>query len=71
VNHLHNIIGVAHRDLKLENIMYCKVKQQIKVIDLGFATKTKDENGKPILFTTACGSTGYIAPEIDAGTSEN
>ena len=55
--------GVVHRDLKPENIMLDKdgPDAKIKIIDFGFATKigTKD----PMLHT-ACGTPGYVAPEI-------
>jgi len=55
--------GVVHRDLKPENIMLDVdgPNAQIKIIDFGFATKigTKD----PMLHT-ACGTPGYVAPEI-------
>lgn len=30
--------NIIHRDLKLENILYCPLKNEVKIIDLGFAT---------------------------------
>ena len=38
LNHLHNVVKFAHRDLKLDNIMIDGKLFEIKIIDLGFAT---------------------------------
>lgn len=38
LNHLHNVVKFAHRDLKLDNIMIEHKVFEIKIIDLGFAT---------------------------------
>lgn len=29
--------GVCHRDLKLSNILYCKLSGKVKIIDLGIS----------------------------------
>ena len=59
---------IAHRDIKLENIMYDKDKKDLKLIDFGFAMKTSttNENGetKQILSNTFCGSLHYVSPEV-------
>lgn len=59
---------IAHRDIKLENIMYDKETKDLKLIDFGFAmrTSTKTDNGerKQILSKNFCGSLHYVAPEI-------
>jgi len=49
--------GVAHRDVKLENILIDN-RQKIKLCDFGFS-KIVDGNS-----TTFCGSLAYCAPEI-------
>ncbi|XP_002736751.1 uncharacterized protein LOC100371878 [Saccoglossus kowalevskii] len=55
--------GIAHRDLKLENIL---VKgEQLKILDLGLATKT--ERYYEAEMHTICGTKGYDAPEICLG----
>mmetsp|Transcript_2721 Transcript_2721/g.4243 ORF Transcript_2721/g.4243 Transcript_2721/m.4243 type:complete len:389 (-) Transcript_2721:86-1252(-) len=54
IHYLH-AEGVTHRDIKLENILVGK-NFEVKVIDLGFATK---EVGK-----SRYGSPGYFAPEV-------
>ncbi|ORX47992.1 Pkinase-domain-containing protein, partial [Hesseltinella vesiculosa] len=52
-------IGIVHRDLKLENILFKDVEQtHLLVSDFGFANKGKD------LFKTSCGSPCYAAPEL-------
>jgi len=55
--------GIAHRDLKPENILMKDEKDDsaIKIADFGFARKVGDG------LTTACGTPGYVAPEIING----
>lgn len=48
---------VAHRDLKLENLLYLP-DGSIKIIDFGFAIRTKEKQ------KTFCGTPTYMAPEI-------
>jgi len=56
--------GVAHRDIKLENILI-NSKGNIKLCDFGFSKLIEsDEGNKPANSTTFCGSLGYCAPEI-------
>ena len=59
LQYLH-IKGVAHRDLKLENIMYTSERKVcVKLIDFGFS-KTIDPNTE----NTDCGTLVYQAPEV-------
>ncbi|KAJ3119735.1 hypothetical protein HK098_005201 [Nowakowskiella sp. JEL0407] len=51
--------GIAHRDLKLENILMDK-KQNILLSDFGFATEFQTDR----MLKTSCGSPHYAAPEI-------
>lgn len=54
--------GVIHRDLKPENLVYLdKDNTQICVTDFGLAKYVKSEGR---LTKTACGTPGYVAPEI-------
>ncbi|PIA13761.1 kinase-like protein, partial [Coemansia reversa NRRL 1564] len=63
VQYLHQI-GIAHRDLKLEN---CLLTDQgiVKIIDFGCATVFKTPFQKePSKVVGICGSDPYIAPEV-------
>ena len=52
--------GVAHRDIKLENILLDEAEKKVKLIDFGFATCMPGHK-KVRMF---CGTPSYIAPEI-------
>lgn len=56
LNYIHSK-DIAHRDLKLENILYLK-DGKVKVIDFGFAIRSRDKQ------RTFCGTPTYMAPEI-------
>jgi serine/threonine protein kinase len=60
VEYLHSSKKVAHRDLKLENILL-DAYNNIKVIDFGLSHTFTNENQE---FTTPCGSPPYLAPEL-------
>mmetsp|Transcript_25892 Transcript_25892/g.71290 ORF Transcript_25892/g.71290 Transcript_25892/m.71290 type:complete len:333 (+) Transcript_25892:475-1473(+) len=57
---------VAHRDLKPENLLLLSENDdsEVKIADFGFAKKVFKKNS----LTTQCGTPGYVAPEILAGT---
>ena len=65
--YLHNL-GITHRDLKLENLLYKSPGNNSKIMisDFGLAhvraSKT-DENG----MSTTCGTAEYLAPEMLEG----
>jgi len=53
--------GIAHRDIKLENILFRETDTLVPVIaDFGLAVFTEDE---PYAYYR-CGTPGYVAPEI-------
>lgn len=56
VDYLHGK-GVAHRDLKLQNVLL-DGKKEVKIIDFGFATRTEEA------IRLHCGTPSYMAPEI-------
>lgn len=62
VSYLHSK-GVAHRDLKLENLLLDS-NQSIQISDFGFANQFKAERGMSRMMKTACGSPCYAAPEV-------
>jgi len=76
VAHCHHL-GIVHRDLKMENIMFAsKDSDSIRLIDFGLSKKflSKDEilkhekmmsqQDKTRMMKTACGTAFYMAPEM-------
>uniref|UniRef100_A0A0K0EFK9 Protein kinase domain-containing protein n=1 Tax=Strongyloides stercoralis TaxID=6248 RepID=A0A0K0EFK9_STRER len=59
VGHCH-LIGIAHRDIKLENIMVDRTNT-LRLIDFGLSSAKLNNLTQP------CGSLPYTAPEILAG----
>jgi len=62
ISYIHNK-GVVHRDLKPENLLLTSRSDDanIKIADFGFAKRVNfGEQG----LSTACGTPGYVAPEI-------
>lgn len=60
-------LGIAHRDLKPENLLLDE-NYVLKIADFGFATSFIDEqSGKSHKMKTACGTKGYLAPELLKG----
>lgn len=61
--HSHNVV---HRDLKPENILLANPSPDapLKIADFGFA---KFDHGHARQLGTACGTPGYVAPEILEG----
>jgi calcium-dependent protein kinase len=59
VSYLHHH-GIAHRDLKLENVMYDSTEtDHLKLIDFGFSSSFRRRR-----FKTVCGTLSYVAPEV-------
>lgn len=62
IDHCHKN-GVVHRDLKPENILLASTDNEtIKIADFGFAKELGITHDG--LLHTACGTPGYVAPEI-------
>ena len=59
--------GIVHRDLKPENLLYGDKTDNavLKVADFGLAKLSQGAEAE--LMTTACGTPGYVAPEILEG----
>ena len=65
LSYMHRL-NVAHRDLKLENLLLFEKGAKIKLGDFGFV---KDISSPSELSDTFCGSKAYAAPEILSGQS--
>jgi calcium/calmodulin-dependent protein kinase I len=61
--------GIVHRDLKPENLLFQSedVESEIKITDFGLAKYTEGPKSAPM--TTACGTPGYVAPEVISGAT--
>ena len=62
VNYLHNN-GIAHLDLKLENIVLNTDTNVIKLIDFGEGSFFKDQQNNKYLFNCIRGTIEYLPPE--------
>lgn len=63
LDYLHNVLKIAHRDIKLENIMIDRCNN-IRLIDFGLGNIFRGEN---VVLQTACGSPAYAPPEMLTG----
>jgi len=65
IQYLHSI-GIVHRDLKPENLIYLNKQDDspIKITDFGLAKYRGNQNYD---MHTACGTPGYVAPEVLKG----
>ena len=59
IYYLHDVIKIAHRDIKLENIILDQ-NGNLRFIDFGLSKEAVDDTA----MKTACGSAMYVAPEI-------
>ncbi|XP_059609788.1 calcium/calmodulin-dependent protein kinase type 1-like isoform X2 [Phlebotomus argentipes] len=53
--------GVVHRDLKPENLLYYSSDEDSKIMISDFGLSKMEESG---IMATACGTPGYVAPEV-------
>merc|ERR1711874_767653 len=53
--------GVVHRDLKPENLLYYSPDAESKIMISDFGLSKMEESG---VMATACGTPGYVAPEV-------
>jgi len=66
IDNVHQL-HFTHRDIKLENILFCPETWSVRLIDFGMCTKFTDYRHN--LDCELVGSPGYIAPEILAKIS--
>ena len=66
VHYLHVIIHMAHRDIKLDNILL-DGKYNCKLTDFGFADLIMDDvNIDDVVSETYCGTVPYYSPQLTA-----
>ncbi|XP_067139107.1 calcium/calmodulin-dependent protein kinase type 1 [Centruroides vittatus] len=53
--------GVVHRDLKPENLLYFNPEEDSKIMISDFGLSKMEDSG---IMATACGTPGYVAPEV-------
>jgi len=67
IKYMHEC-GIAHRDLKPDNLLLAKNGNDVhvKIADFGFSAKTRI-GGMNIPLTQRCGTPAYVAPEVLRG----
>jgi len=60
VSYMHEE-GVVHRDLKPENLLYYSPELDSKIMISDFGLSKMEDSG---VMATACGTPGYVAPEV-------
>ncbi|KAH0956440.1 hypothetical protein HN011_000363 [Eciton burchellii] len=60
VDYMHDQ-GVVHRDLKPENLLYYSSDEDSKIMISDFGLSKMEDSG---IMATACGTPGYVAPEV-------
>ncbi|XP_013885976.1 calcium/calmodulin-dependent protein kinase type 1 isoform X2 [Austrofundulus limnaeus] len=61
VKYLHDL-GIVHRDLKPENLLYDSIDEDSKIMISDFGLSKIEGSGS--VMSTACGTPGYVAPEV-------
>ncbi|XP_059571964.1 calcium/calmodulin-dependent protein kinase type 1 isoform X2 [Alligator mississippiensis] len=61
VKYLHDM-GIVHRDLKPENLLYYSLDEDSKIMISDFGLSKIEGSGS--VMSTACGTPGYVAPEV-------
>lgn len=61
VKYLHDM-GIVHRDLKPENLLYYSLDEDSKIMISDFGLSKIEGHGS--VMSTACGTPGYVAPEV-------
>ncbi|KAF9939225.1 hypothetical protein BGZ65_011235 [Modicella reniformis] len=65
VEYLHSM-GIVHRDLKPENLLFLDKSENARLMITDFGLSKMLTSGNDVLMT-ACGTPGYVAPEVLEG----
>ena len=65
LDHLYNVVGIVHRDLKADNILIDD-EEAVKLADFGLCNFLRDAHS---FLTTRCGTPTHVAPEVIKGES--
>lgn len=66
LTYLHNELHLAHRDIKLDNILLHN--NECKLADFGFSKVCWDQNNTLVVSETYCGTLPYQSPQLLAKT---
>ena len=64
LKYLHDL-GIVHRDMKIENMLQCKNRQFVKLIDFGLALFMNQDSKETL--SDMMGTRSYMAPEVIRG----
>ena len=65
LNYLHNQKYMAHRDIKIDNVLLTNDQRHTKLSDFGFAKEAWDDDKQEVILSeTYCGTEPYYCPEL-------
>ncbi|CAN7991975.1 unnamed protein product [Ixodes hexagonus] len=65
LDHIHGL-GITHRDLRPENLLYAHPGADAKLMIADFGFASTPQSGRNVYMHTVCGTLQYMAPEVVA-----